>query len=107
MWLVHFWWWFQNFTGTNITPAQVSNGGSHQYNFWSGFGSDISELLILGGIIQLYRKHNCHVKGCWRVGKYPVEGTPYIVCKKHHPATPSGDITMAHIKFLHRKHKEG
>jgi hypothetical protein len=55
------------------------------YGFWSGLGSDLGELAIVGGLISLYLRHNCHAKGCWRIGRHPVAGTPYIVCRKHHP----------------------
>ena len=34
------------------------------YGFWSGFGSDIGELGIIGGLVGLLRHKNCHVKGC-------------------------------------------
>lgn len=55
------------------------------YGFWSGFGSDLSELALLGAAYGLWRRHNCHVKGCWRIGRLPVEGTPHVVCQRHHP----------------------
>lgn len=66
------------------------------YGFWSGVGSDVSELAIVAAVIGMYRRHNCHVKGCPRIGKHPVEGTPYIVCAKHHPDVPER-ITARHI----------
>ena len=53
---------------------------SYAYDFWSGFGTQIS--LIIGGI-ALYRKHNCHGPWCPRIGKHQYQGTPY--CKFHHP----------------------
>jgi hypothetical protein len=55
------------------------------YQFWSGIGSDIGEVVIIGGLYGLLRKHNCHAKGCWRIGRHPVDGTNYIVCRRHHP----------------------
>lgn len=55
------------------------------YGFWSGIGSDIGELAIIGGLIQIYRQHLCHVDGCYRWGRRSVEGTPHIVCHRHHP----------------------
>jgi hypothetical protein len=55
------------------------------YGFWSGFGSDIGEVTIIGGMIMMYRKHNCHQPGCWRIGRHRIEGTEYMVCRKHHP----------------------
>lgn len=52
------------------------------YAWWSGFAGDIS---ILATPVVLLRKHNCHVRGCARVGRHPVEGTSYTVCRRHHP----------------------
>jgi hypothetical protein len=70
--------WFQVHTGT------VNESGPY-YGFWSGFGSDLGEATIVVGIAAAWRHHNCHVKGCARLGR-PVPGTPYIACPKHHPA---------------------
>jgi hypothetical protein len=52
------------------------------YNFISG---PLADVTLLGGAYAIYRHHNCHVKGCWRVGRIKVLGTPHIVCRKHHP----------------------
>jgi len=46
-------------------------------NLWGGFGSDIAEFALIGG---LWRMINCHEKGCWRPGHH-VNGT--VVCHKH------------------------
>ena len=86
------WHWFLNFTGTKIPP-----NGSKWYNFWSGFGSDLGELVIIGSLIGLYRHHNCPVKGCWRIGRHPVAGTPYKTCHKH--------ATIEVHNQLHKEHK--
>lgn len=59
------------------------------YQWWSGAGSDLGELLLLGGLITLTRHHNCHVRHCWRIGLHAVEGTPYRVCRMHHPTIPN------------------
>lgn len=53
------------------------------YGFWSGFGSDLGEVLLLGGLFAMYRHHNCQVKGCWRLGRQ-VHGTHDVLCRKHH-----------------------
>lgn len=76
-WFAALWHWVEVHTGT------VNESGPY-YGFWSGFGSDIAELAIVGGIVQMVRHHNCHVKGCLRLGR-PVSGTPYVACPKHHP----------------------
>jgi len=76
------WYWFVHVTGTD-------NGGKYGhwnwYNFWSGFESDIVQIALLGGLIQLYRRHNCCVHKCWRIAKITVEGTGLVVCIAHRP----------------------
>lgn len=71
------WHWLLQVTGT-------ANEQGHWYAFWSGFGSDIGEVAIIGGLLSVYRKHNCHDKGCWRIGRHVVDGTPR--CNRHHLA---------------------
>jgi hypothetical protein len=80
----------------------LDDPGAPFYLFWSGFGSDLSELALLGGIFGVARHHNCHVKGCLRIKTYPVVGTPYKACKRHHPALPDV-ITAKHIKAAHEQ----
>lgn len=79
----------------------VSGVGSY-YGFWSGFGSDISELAILGAVIGIYRNSRCHVDGCHRHGKYPFQH--YKLCHIHHPQV-DGKLTHAHVKELHEEAK--
>jgi hypothetical protein len=52
------------------------------YQFWSGIGSGSP---ILVGVVVLVRRHNCSVKGCWRLSfhTHPEHDVP--VCRKHHP----------------------
>jgi hypothetical protein len=71
-------WWFLHLTGAD-------NGSGPWYLFWSGAGANLGELTIVIGLASLYLRHNCHVKGCWRIGRHPVEGTGYVVCRRHHP----------------------
>lgn len=58
-------------------------GSGPWFNFWSGFGSDLSMFAAIG--VFAY-KHNCHVKRCHRFGKVTVDGL--CVCWRHHPSTP-------------------
>jgi hypothetical protein len=60
----------------------VDNEAGRWYAFWSGFGSDLSEAAIVGAVLGGYRKHNCHARGCWRIGRHVVDGTPW--CNRHH-----------------------
>lgn len=56
------------------------------YLFHSGFGSILERLLELSVIgYILLRKHNCHTRRCWRIGKFPdVEGKGWHYCRRHH-----------------------
>jgi hypothetical protein len=78
--------WLAFETGSYNTP-----GVAHNYNFTSGFGSDLGEYTIAVGLITnfiiLWRAHTCHgTWWCWHHGHYNLEGTPYKLCTKHHPA---------------------
>lgn len=68
------------------------------YGFFSGSGSDIQELGIVPALALLYRRHNCHQHRCPRIGHLPVAGTPWVVCRKHHPkgAPTAQQIADAH-----------
>lgn len=81
--------WFFVHTGTY-------NESGPYYGFFSGFGSDIGELAIIGGLVALVRHHNCHVKGCKRLGR-KVEGTPYVACHVHHPSRQAEGDTARNV----------
>lgn len=84
------WHWIEVHTGT------VNESGPY-YGFWSGFGSDISEIALFGGVVMGIRKINCHVRGCPRIGHHLVKDTPYKVCHKHHPDVPNKGPTLEDI----------
>ena len=89
----------------------IINGGPDKYyNFWSGFGSDLGEATLISAVaIGVYtgvRKVNCHTKGCWRIGHHTLEGTPYVLCRHHHPHVPTKGATHEHILEQHRRHQE-
>jgi hypothetical protein len=86
----------------------VIHGGPDQYyNFWSGFGSDLGEATLITavalGVYTGVRRVNCHVKGCWRIGRHALDGTPYVLCRHHHPAVPTAGASHEHILDQHRK----
>lgn len=77
----------------------VINEGGKGYGFWSGFGSDLGEIAIIGAVYAAFRRHNCHVRRCWRIQRHAVEGTPWVVCRKHHPRIndmPTAEQVAAH-----------
>jgi hypothetical protein len=52
--MIHIWHWILNFTGINYGQNSFA---THMYNFWSGFGGDITEFAIVGTLITIYRHH--------------------------------------------------
>ena len=56
------------------------------YLFYSGF---LGGVPVLAAVVLFARHRNCHVHGCWRIGRHPVTGTPYVVCRRHDPDGPS------------------
>ena len=71
------------------------------YGFWSGIGSDIGELTIVVALCTaigtFLHRHNCEVKGCWRLQRHAT-AAGHIVCRKHHPDGPltSEAVAEAH-----------
>ena len=92
------------------TGTVYSSSNPIYYNFWSGFGSDLGEATLIGAVsIGVYtgvRKVNCHTKGCWRIGHYPLDGTPYHLCAHHHPGVPTKGASHEQILVHHRKFVE-
>src|SRR5262249_11034224 len=82
--------WLQWFLG-----FQAGDGNGAHYLFWSGIGSDIGEVAILGWLYAFLRRHNCEVHGCWRLGRHTTAGG-HVVCKRHHPA---GKITPELVRM--------
>lgn len=82
--------WLTHFLG-------LDDGSGRWYLWWSGMGANIGEFAIVGSLASGVRRHNCHVHGCWRVGRHPVEGTGYVVCRRHHPdgAPTAADVRRA------------
>lgn len=46
--------WIADFLGINNTYDSFS---THMYNFWSGFGGNVSILALAGAIVAIYRHH--------------------------------------------------
>ena len=87
--VVVFWhpveYWIAHETGSYDTP-----GTAHDYNFFSGFGSDLGEYVIIDSIFShtamLWKMHTCHLHWwCWRSGSFQLGSTPYKLCHHHHP----------------------
>lgn len=84
------WHWVEVHTGT------VNESGPY-YGFFSGFGSDLQEVAILGGLVTIARHVNCHQKGCWRIAHRSTAAGDRV-CRRHHP---DGHLTAEHIHERH------
>jgi hypothetical protein len=102
------WWpyggqhWLAVHTGTVNEPGPY-------YGFWSGFGSDLGEYVIVAGLLSnaalLFRHINCHVKGCPRIGRFELAGGEYKVCGHHHPGFDTRHPTLDHMWQRHLEHR--
>lgn len=85
-------------------------GPDPYYNFWSGFGSDLTEATILVAIAGAWRHHNCHQRWCPLLGRpMPDQDgvpTPYLACHLHHPDHKGkGRKRSVSKEELHRAHQ--
>lgn len=78
----------------------LDDGSGTAYLFWSGSGSDISELGILGALLAHARAFNCEVHGCWRPG-HRTTAAGHRVCGRH--GKPLGKLTHHHLMRLHHE----
>lgn len=69
--------WLLHFLGTD-------NVSGPEYGWWSGAGSDLGEIGIIGGLAAMIRHRNCEVKRCWRLGRHRT-AAGHVVCRRHHP----------------------
>lgn len=63
------------------------------YQLWSGF---VPALAICSLLASAWRRVNCHVQGCLRIARYPVDGTDFRVCYRHHPNDEIGRQGVLH-----------
>lgn len=62
----------------------LDNGSGPIYLWWSGIAADISEVAIFGGLFSVYRRHQCEVARCWRLGRHQTAAN-HMTCRHHHP----------------------
>ena len=88
----------------------VDTQGSVEYAFFSGFGAWLSSTLGLTTIVvTLWHSLNCHVADCLWLGKFPVAGGQYKVCRHHHREVTGHPrhITTEFLGELHQLHLIG
>jgi hypothetical protein len=79
---------------------------SDNYDFVSGAGPILTTLLLgSGALIAFLRRHNCHQHRCLRVGRHPVAGGQFVVCRRHHPDVRfRAGVQAHHIAAAHEAH---
>jgi hypothetical protein len=84
----------------------LDSASGSPYLFWSGFFGDVS---IIAAAWTLVRRHNCHARWCPLIGRFPVPGTPFTVCKLHSPERPprARVIKARYHLYLGRKPGKG
>ena len=78
----------------------AGDGNSAEYLFWSGAGSDLAYLSFLAAGITVYRKHNCRMRWCWRLGRHEYkdpDGVARALCWRHHPDVRFKNLTRARL----------
>lgn len=86
--------WLSHFFG-------LDNLAGPFYGFWSGVGGDTTAFGLPATAYVLWRRHNCHVDRCPRIGRHPVRGTEWVLCRKHHP-----DDKLTHADVMAHAQKE-
>jgi hypothetical protein len=56
---IHFWHWVIDFLGVNNGDNAFS---THMYNFWSGFGGNVSILALAGVLLAIYRHYHKYLR---------------------------------------------
>jgi len=70
--------------------------GGSGYWFYSGVFDAGILVGIASGIGVYWRKHNCHVKKCWRLDWHPHPDHGHPVCVVHHPEGGAEFLEASH-----------
>ena len=80
----------------------IDNVSGEPYGFWSGFGGDLG---IIGALLAIpwvqWKRHNCQVRGCWRIGRHaftdPQDKVVRALCWRHHPDVRDKQLTRERL----------
>jgi hypothetical protein len=84
----------------------VPNGTPWTYQLESGFVPALTVISLLSLIGGAWRHINCHTDGCARIGRFPVAGGMFKVCRRHHRDITGhhGKLTLETLQVAHRLH---
>jgi hypothetical protein len=97
-------WWYplQHWLGLDSASGPF-------YLAWSGFASDLGEVTLIGGLLAVYKRHNCHTRWCWRFGHHDFTdsetGIVWKLCRRCHPQHPGGHLTRHHLARVHDRNR--
>lgn len=77
----------------------LDDASGRAYLWWSGAGADLGELAIVGGLISIYRRHNCEIHRCPRLGRHQTAAGA-VLCRRHHP---DDHLTVEQAHAAHRE----
>ncbi len=97
--LAHLWSWVEIHTG-------AQDEGKSYYGFFSGFGSDLSEITLVTGLVIAYRRIECHTPGCHRIGRHATADGLYKLCRKCHPDVANKGASLEEIHASHKAAKD-
>jgi hypothetical protein len=87
--------------GTWPVPA----GTPWTYQLESGFIPALTVLSLATLIAGAWHRVSCHRDGCARIGRFPVAGGLYKVCRKDHPdPAVRGGLQPHHLLAAHEAH---
>jgi hypothetical protein len=98
IWYYHIWeHWESHATGSyNCPPTGCPGGVAHNYNFFSGWGSDwIPSVITVFGLMLGYWWHNrCQVSGCLWLSRPHPTAAGNKACFVHHPESKLTKVMM-------------
>jgi hypothetical protein len=91
-----------------VHPYPESSSTPWTYQLWSGLIPALTIVSLLGAVFTHYRLVNCTVHFCPRVGRFPIAGGAYKVCRHHHGDVTGhrGALTVDVLKAAHALHRE-
>lgn len=95
--------WLLTAFRTYVLHPEHGNG----YQLWSGAGSDLGEITMIGLAVAAFKHWNCEAPRCLRHGKHPTADGQHHLCRKHHPDLPNRRLSLAEIHLRHARAKDG
>ena len=94
--------WLAHFFG-----FAAGDGNGTAYLFWSGIGSDLAYVTVFAALLAAYRRHNCQMRHCWRLGRHeftdPADQVSRNLCWRHHPDVKTRQLTAGRLADIQKR----